>query len=214
MALAFVCPHNLWLQGLLQVIPSKVPFWDCASCSHHGHQEAVQGFQIRRLHQCSLAIGDEEWQVLLGTQNDFEDIAPGQIQACPHFQQLPCFAQEWDWVLCHAREDRCAPLPWWQQWAWHCLWTVLSRELPLYHWPWRLRHHPQPPRPRVRAQQHSQPSLRSMQKEKPCPKECSGCQGIVHLQLMNIPVCSSIWVSVCTIHCQIFRYLIWRFCLL
>ena len=30
-----------------------------------------------------------------------------------------------------------------------------------------------------------------MQKEKPCPKECSACQWIVHLQLMNVPVYSS-----------------------
>ena len=31
--------------------------------SHVEHQEAVKGIQVRRLHQCSVAVGDEEWEV-------------------------------------------------------------------------------------------------------------------------------------------------------
>ena len=61
---------------------------------HHGHQEAVQGIQVGRLHQCSSAAGDEKWKVLLGSQDHPEDFAPGQVQAGSDFQQLPCLAQE------------------------------------------------------------------------------------------------------------------------
>ena len=86
----------------------------------------------------------------LGVKTTLKDFAPGQVQAGSDFQQLPCLAQEWDRVLCNARKDWGAPLPRWQQWAWDCLWALLSSELPVHYRPWRFRHHPHPPRTGVR----------------------------------------------------------------
>ena len=131
----------------------------CLPLLHHGHQEAVQGIQVGRLDQCSSSAGDEKWKVLPGSEDDPEDFAPGKVQVGSDFQQLPCLAQEWDWVLRHACQNWSAPLPRWQQRAWDRLRTLLPSELPVHHRPGRFRHHPQPSRSRVRDETRKVRSL-------------------------------------------------------
>ncbi len=110
-----------------------------ASSSHGGREEDQEDAGE---YQQPAGAGDEVRQVHAGLWDHAQVAARRQGQAHHHRQQLSPASQVRNRVLCHAFQDRRAPLQRQQRWPGHRLRQVLPSLLSEHYWPRRLRHHP------------------------------------------------------------------------
>lgn len=69
--------YHWWGGSFLQDQRARAVHGVRVTIARHGNEEGLEGFQVSRLHQCALAAGHEEREVLLGTEDHSENPASG-----------------------------------------------------------------------------------------------------------------------------------------